>query len=155
MRTINWNLIRTLPANAAIVTGGPEYGCFRCAHVPAGRHHVEALFAEIGSGLYRKLLEPRKGQPSKWGQAHPIGGKIEDFTEVRHAYDRLKPTREYCIAWLRGNGYAPANWALTSFDTVELDVLREYVAQAKDRVFEGELDQADFEHQMEDAEVAL
>jgi len=22
---INWNLIRTLPANAAIVTGGPEY----------------------------------------------------------------------------------------------------------------------------------
>ena len=56
MRTINWNLIRTLPADAAIVTGGPEYGCFRCAHVPAGRHHVEALFAEIGSGLYRKLL---------------------------------------------------------------------------------------------------
>ncbi len=52
----------------------------RAAHVPAGRHHVEALFAEIGSGLYRKLLEPRKGQPSKWGQAHPIGGRIEDFT---------------------------------------------------------------------------
>ena len=80
LRKINWNLIRTLPADATIVTGGPEYGCFRVAHVPASRMHVESLFAETNEGLVRKPLEPRRGQPSKWGQARLISGRIEDFT---------------------------------------------------------------------------
>ena len=82
MRKINWTLIRTLPADAAIVTGGPEYGCFRCAHVPADRHHVEMLLAETGEGLVRRLLEPRKGQPSKYTHAHLIAGRLADFAYV-------------------------------------------------------------------------
>lgn len=80
MSKINWDLIRRLPAGATITTGGPEYGCFRCAHIPAERRRVEIMLAETGEWLVRRILEPRKGQPAKWGQAHPIGGRIEDFT---------------------------------------------------------------------------
>ena len=91
MRTINWNLIRKLPADAAIVTGSPEYGCFRCAHIPAKRYNVEMLLAETGEGIVRRLLEPRKGLPSKWGQAHLIAGQLEDFRVPTCEESPLRP----------------------------------------------------------------
>ena len=78
-RQINWTLIHKLPADGAIVNGSPELGCFRCAHVPATRIRVAMLLAETGDGLVRRLFQPGRGCPAKWGMPHLTLERIERY----------------------------------------------------------------------------
>jgi hypothetical protein len=80
MHRINWALIHKLPADGVIISGGPEYGCFRCAHVPGSKYRVAMLLAEVGNGLMRRLFHPGSGRPAYWGAPHLTPERIERYT---------------------------------------------------------------------------
>jgi len=80
---INWNLIKRLPEDGIIYEGGPDYGCFRVAHLPATRKQAELLLAESGHGLYRRTRIFPPNAPKGWSAVQFIAGSISEFAEVK------------------------------------------------------------------------